>query len=372
MRLPRLRDFVNEVIFVIPPPLLQCAAMPEVAVGEIVELVRGEFSGDRTLKIRAVRSLEKATEDSLSFLTSERAETLLESSRAAAILVPQSLAGSSDRWIRVPNPALAFAAVVRRWFDELSRPSGISPLASIARSAKLGKDVGVGPFVTIGEGVVVGDRATIYQGTSVEKGSVIDEETLIYPNVTIYHGTRIGRRCIIHSGVVIGSDGYGFVQDGGRHHKVPQIGIVRIEDDVEIGANCTIDRAALDETVIGEGTKIDNLVHIAHNVRLGKHCLLVAQVGIAGSTEIGDYVVFGGQSGAAGHIRIGSGVQVAAKAGVMKDFEGKVTLAGFPARPLREQRRSDVAVQRLPELEARVAALEKKARHPEERSDEGS
>src|SRR5438874_636008 len=222
------------------------------------------------------------------------------------MLVPKNLEGCDARWIRVEDPYFAFAKIMTRWFSNRPMPTGISPKAVVAQSANLGNNVSLGHFAVIGENVVLGNNVTIFQSVSIEAGSVIGEDCIIYPNVVIYDGTRIGNRCIIHSGVVIGSDGYGFATHGGQHHKIPQIGIVRIEDDVEIGAGTTIDRAALGETVIGEGTKIDNLVQIGHNVRIGKHCLLVSQVGIAGSAEVGDYVSMGGQSGISGHIKIGN------------------------------------------------------------------
>jgi UDP-3-O-[3-hydroxymyristoyl] glucosamine N-acyltransferase len=253
------------------------------------------------------------------------------------------------------------ATVVARFFAHRPAPRGISSLASIARSAKLGRDVAVGPFTTIADDVVVGDGAVIYQNVSIEAGSVIGEGTIVYPLVSIYERSQIGRRCILHSGVVIGADGYGFATEGGKHHKIPQIGIVRIEDDVEIGAGTCVDRAALGETVIGEGTKIDNLVQIGHNVRTGRHCLLVSQAGIAGSTILGDYVVVAGQSGFGGHLKIGNGVQVAAKSAVLDDVEsGKVM--GTPAMPFREFGRRETLLRKLPELYRRVDELEKKVK----------
>jgi UDP-3-O-[3-hydroxymyristoyl] glucosamine N-acyltransferase len=334
--------------------------MSGVTLGEIADFVDGEFAGPRSATVSRAASLNAATPDSLSFLVGQKWAGQLASSRAAAVLVPAAFPGTSQRWIRVANPQLAFARVLEKWFTPRAGPRGLSPMAAIAGTARLGSNVSVGPFAVIGDNVEVGDDVMIYQGVSIEAGSAIGSGTVIYPNVSIYHGTQIGRRCIIHAGVVIGADGYGFVQEGGRHHKIPQIGIVRIEDDVEIGANSTIDRAALDETVIGEGTKIDNLVQIGHNVRIGEHCLLVALVGIAGSTEIGDHVVMGGQAGTTGHIRIGPGVQVAGRAGVMKDWEGNVVLAGHPARPIREHLQAEATMLRLPRLAARVQKLEKR------------
>jgi len=199
----------------------------------------------------------------------------------------------------------------------------------------------------IGAGVTVGDDVTIYASVTIEAGSTIGDGTTIFPNVSVYSGTRIGRRCVIHSGAVIGSDGYGFATHGGRHHKIPQIGIVRIEDDVEVGAGTTIDRAALGETVIGEGTKIDNLVQIGHNVRIGRHCLLVSHVGVAGSTVLGDYVVVAGQSGFAGHLTIGDRVQVAAKSAVLGDVADGQKVMGIPAIPFREFARREATLRRL-------------------------
>jgi UDP-3-O-[3-hydroxymyristoyl] glucosamine N-acyltransferase len=199
----------------------------------------------------------------------------------------------------------------------------------------------------VGADVTIGDDVTIYANVTIEPGSVIGDGTTIHANASIYHGSRIGRRCVIHSGAVIGSDGYGFATHGGRHHKIPQIGIVRLEDDVEIGAGTTIDRAALGETVIGEGTKVDNLVQIGHNVRVGKHCLLVSQVGIAGSTVLGDYVVVAGQSGFAGHLSIGNRVQVAAKSAVLADVADGEKVMGTPAVPFREFARREATLRKL-------------------------
>ncbi len=226
-------------------------------------------------------------------------------------------------------------------------PQGVSPQASISATAKLGPNVAIGPFVTIGEDVVIGSGSTIFQGVSIEAGSAVGNDTIIYPNAVIYDGTQIGRRCIIHAGAIIGSDGYGFTFHNGKHHKIPQIGIVRIEDDVEIGACTTIDRAALGETVIGEGTKIDNLVQIGHNVKIGKHCLFVSQVGVAGSTELGDYVAVGGQSGIGGHLKIGNHAQIAGGSSVFGDVPEGCKVMGDPAVPIKEHVRKQVAIKRL-------------------------
>ena len=321
--------------------------MPAVSLGEIVDLVGGEFAGDRTCSITTVASLAQANADQLSFLSNRKYAAELAATKAGAILVPKKLEGSDPRWVRVDDPYFAFARIMTRWFSNRPMPTGISPKAVVAQSANLGNNVSLGHFAVIGENVVVGNNVAIFQNVSIEAGSVIGDDCIIYPNVVIYDGTRIGNRCIIHSGVVIGSDGYGFATHGGKHHKIPQIGIVRIEDDVEIGAGTTIDRAALGETVIGEGTKIDNLVQIGHNVKVGKHCLLVSQVGIAGSTELGDYVAVAGQSGFSGHLKIGNRVQVAAKSAVLDDVPDDTKVMGSPAVPFTEFARRHAALKKL-------------------------
>jgi UDP-3-O-[3-hydroxymyristoyl] glucosamine N-acyltransferase len=321
--------------------------MPAVSVGEIVDLVTGQFTGDRERSIVGVASLAQAKSDQLSFLSNRKYAADLAATKAGTVLVPKNLEGGDDRWIRVDDPYFAFARIMTRWFSNRPMPKGISSKAVVSSSAKLGKNVVLGHFAIIGDEVVIGNNVTIFQGVSIEAGSIIGDDCIIYPNVSIYDGTRIGHRCIIHSGVVIGSDGYGFALHEGKHHKIPQIGIVRIEDDVEIGAGTTIDRAALGETVIGEGTKIDNLVQIGHNVKVGKHCLLVSQVGIAGSTELGDYVAVAGQSGFSGHLKIGNRVQVAAKSAVLADVPDDTKVMGSPAVPFTEFARRHAALKKL-------------------------
>jgi len=320
--------------------------MPAVPISEIVSFAGGRYSGPART-IDGVASLAEAGDSQLSFLSNPKYAPQLASTKAGAILVSDDVNGEDQRFIRVGNPYFAMASVVAKFFAHRPMPNGISPLASIASTAKLGANVAIGPFSTIGDDVVIGDGVVIYQNVSIEAGSVIGDGTIVYPQVSIYERSVIGKRCIIHSGVVIGADGYGFATHGGRHHKIPQIGIVRIGDDVEIGAGTTIDRAALGETSIGDGTKIDDQVMIGHNVKVGKHCLLVAQVGIAGSTTLGDYVVVAGQSGFAGHLTIGSGVQVAAKSAVLDDVGDGVKVMGIPAVPFREFARREATLRRM-------------------------
>ncbi|MEO6260799.1 MAG: UDP-3-O-(3-hydroxymyristoyl)glucosamine N-acyltransferase [Thermoanaerobaculia bacterium] len=320
--------------------------MAAVPIQEVASFVGGHWNGPSDLQIEGVAPLSDASSRQLSFLSNPKYAGLLETTRAGAILVSADLSGD-PRFLSVENPYAAMARVVSRWFAARPMPQGISPLASIAATARVGANVAVGPFTTIGENVVLGDGVSVFSNVSIEDGCTIGEGSVLYPQVAIYYGTIIGRRCIVHSGAVIGADGYGFATEGGRHHKIPQVGIVRIEDDVEIGAGTTIDRAALGETVIGEGTKIDDQVMIGHNVRVGKHCLLVAQVGIAGSTELGDSVVVAGQSGFAGHLKIGSRVQVAAKSAVLHDVPDDTKVMGSPAIPFRDFARREGLLKRM-------------------------
>ncbi|HVT05479.1 MAG TPA: UDP-3-O-(3-hydroxymyristoyl)glucosamine N-acyltransferase [Thermoanaerobaculia bacterium] len=322
--------------------------MAGLCAGDIADFLGGEYSGDRTVEIGRVRPLPEAGEGDLTFLANPKFTALVMQTSAAAVLVRRDLPESSGRFIRVDNPYEAFARVVQRWFAAFPLPEGISPKADVSATARIGRDVRIGAFVRIGDDAVIGDGVTIFEGCVIGAGSSIGEGTMLHANVTLYHRSQIGRRCVIHSGAVIGSDGFGFAMIEGVHHKIPQIGIVRIEDDVEIGAGSTIDRATLGETVIGAGTKIDNLVQVGHNVRLGRGCILVSQVGIAGSTEIGDGCVFGGQAGVAGHLKLGAGVLVAAKSAVMKSVSRPGEIAGIPARPLREYLRHEAWLRRLP------------------------
>ena len=334
-------------------------AMADVSIGEVVDALGGSYSGDRTRRILRVRTLAEAGPEDLTFLSNPRYAHLLDETAAGAVIVDRRIAGDSERWIRVDEPYFALSVVLKRWFTQIPVPASISADARISSSARIGSDVRIGSFAVIGDDAFIGDGVVIYEGAYVGAGCQLGNGTIIYPNVTVYYGTVIGSRCIVHAGAVIGGDGFGFATKDGRHHKIPQVGIVRIEDDVEIGAGTTIDRAALGETVIGEGTKIDNLVQIGHNVKIGAHCLLVAQSAVAGSAELGAHTIMGGQSGVAGHLRLGAGVQVGAQAAVMKDVDGPVTLSGSPARPVREYLKGEALVRRLPEIMTRLEKLER-------------
>jgi UDP-3-O-[3-hydroxymyristoyl] glucosamine N-acyltransferase len=238
-------------------------------------------------------------------------------------------------------------------------PSGIHPTAVIDPGAQIDPTVHIGPHCVVSSGVRIGPRSLLMGGNHIGKGSQLGEDVCLFPNVVIYARTQIGNRVSIHASTVIGSDGYGYVFDQGRHRKVLQVGNVVIHDDVEIGANAAIDRAALGSTVIGQGTKIDNLVHVAHNVVMGRHCLVMGQVGFAGSTCLGDYCVIASQSGIAGHLKIGTQATVGAKSGVMRDVPDKGTVLGIPAMPDKQMKRQWIGVQHLPELTKRIRELER-------------
>ncbi len=337
-------------------------------LAEIAAWVGGEVVGDGDLLITGISGIKEAGEGDLSFIVDARYRPLLQESRAAAVIVPPSVTVEGRSAIRTDNPSLAFSRIAMRAYGAGGvRPEGIHPTAVIAEDAVLGKDVAVGPCAVIESGARIGDRTAVSSGCYIGRESVIGPDGLIYPHVVVRERVRIGARVIIHSGAVLGSDGFGFIDVEGAHEKIPQIGTVEIGDDVEIGANVTVDRARFDRTVIGRGTKIDNLVQIAHNVRIGEHCIIVSQVGISGSSVLEDRVVLAGQVGVAGHLTVGAGAVVASKSGVPSSLAGGRMYWGIPARPHMQAKRVSAAVQRLPayvktiqELQRRVEDLERR------------
>ena len=339
----------------------------------IAALVGGRVEGDPTRRIEALAPLTSAGEHDLAYLENRKLVRELEHSRAAGIIVDENVtvpAGVSV--IRVAQPGAAWARVVESFHPYRRAFDSVSSAAYVDSSAELGAGVGVGPGVWIGPNVRIGARTEIYPGATVGARVEIGADCRLYPGVHVYHDCRLGDRVIVHAGAVIGSDGYGYVQEKTGdpaepvvHRKVPQVGNVVIADDVEIGANTTIDRAALESTVIGRGTKVDNLVMIGHNCRTGAHCLLIAQVGLAGTIELGDYVTIAGQAGLAGHLKVGDGATIGAKSGVMSDVPAGEVMIGSPALPGGLARRAYAQIENLPEfrrqiqdLARRLAALE--------------
>lgn len=341
-------------------------------LGDLAERVGGRVVGDAQRWISGVATLEAAGPGDLAFLTNPRYRRRAEATQAGAVLVGRGVALAGRDLLEAEEPYLALAEILALFHPPAPRRPGISPDARIGRDVRLGSDPAVGPFAVVGDGAVLGDRVSVGAGSVVGEGCAIGDDTVLMARVVLYPGTRVGARCILHSGVVLGSDGFGFATSQGRHRKVPQVGRVVVEDDVEIGANTTVDRGTLGDTVVGRGTKLDNLVMVAHGARLGADCLLAAQSGIAGSTEVGRGVVFAGQSGAAGHLRIGDEAAVGAKSAVLEDVPEGAFVAGIPAVDHRIWKRSQAILGRLPELRAalrrlerRIEALEKAARTEE-------
>jgi len=326
---------------------------------QIAEQVRGEVLGDGSVELTGLAPADCARSGDLTFAEKESYFTAAEQSNATAVLVAGEFASSKKVLIRVPNARVAMAKVLPLFFPPDQHALGIHPSATIASSAQIDPTAHIGPNCVVGARVRLGARSVLMGGNHVGRDCQIGDDVCLFPNVVVYAKCQIGHRVAIHAGTVIGSDGYGYVFDEGRHRKVLQVGNVIIHDDVEIGANTCIDRAALGATVIGQGVKMDNLVHIAHNVVIGRHCLVMGQVGFAGSTRLGDYCVIASQSGIAGHLKLGNQATVGAKSGVMRDVPDKGTVLGSPAGPDKQIKRQWIALQQLPEMLRRMRELEK-------------
>ena len=329
-------------------------------VTELVRAIDARLHGPAELRITGVNGLEQAEPGDLALLSSPRLLDQALHSRASAFIVPHYFPDLDGAQLVSAQPQFDFVRLMTRFFTKTPSPAGIAENVVKGENVRLGKDVSIGAFVTIGTRTTIGDRVTIYPGVFLGDGVTIGDDSVLHPNVSVQEGCRIGDRVIIHAGTVIGSDGFGYVQHEGRHHKIPQRGIVVIEDDVEIGANVTIDRATFGATHVRQGTKIDNLVQIAHNVTVGEHGIIVAQVGIAGSTTIGKGVMIGGQAGLIDHLTIGDQAMIAAGAGIEKDVKPGARMSGRPAKHSAVFFRTHVLVQQLPELKKQVANLEKR------------
>lgn len=328
---------------------------------EIANFIDGVVVGDDGIVITGVAGIKEARAGDITFLANPKYLPLIDKTGASAIVVSSDVATNRKSLIRVENPSLAFAKIVSSFAaTELTRPKDIHPSVILGKNVALGKDAAIGAYTVIEDDVSLGDNTVIYAGCFIGHDTRIGGNTLIYPNVSIRECITIGCRAIIHSGTVIGSDGFGFVTIKGQHHKIPQTGTVEIGDDVEIGANVTIDRARFDKTIIGSGTKIDNLVQIAHNVVIGENSLIVAQAGISGSTTLGKNVTLAGQVGIVGHISIGDNAIVMAQSGVSKSIPADTMVWGYPAKPANIAKRVNACVQNLPKLYDTVARLKKK------------
>lgn len=332
---------------------------------EIAELVNGILLGDGDIEITGVSNIEEAGISDIIFAVSPHLDKAALSS-AAAVIIPNTITAFDKPAIRVENPRVAFTELLKIFTAKNPVQLGVHATAVIGRGVTLGENVAIMAHAVIADHVKIGDNAIIYPHTYIGSEVTIGSDSIIYPNVIVHEHCHIGNRSILHGGAVIGSDGFGFITVEGRHQKVPQVGNVIIEDDVEIGANTTIDRATTGSTIVKRGTKIDNLVHLAHNVIVGEDCFFIALTGIAGSTKIGNNVTFAGQSGCNGHITIGDNCVFAARAGAISDVPAGSFYAGFPAKPHKEWLRGEAGINKVPDLIKKVRDLEKRLAAMEE------
>ena len=330
-------------------------------VAEIAAFVGGTVVGDSSTPLTGISGIRQAGPGDLTFLADSRYVPFLETTNASAILVSLDVMESEKALIQVSDPYLALTALLKRVQAETAyHPTDIHPTAVISEDVEMGRHVAVGAHVCIANGCRIGDGVTLYPGVYIGHGCEIGAGTLIYPNAVIREGTRIGKRCIVHSGAALGSDGFGFASVDGKHEKVPQVGTVVIGDDVEIGANTAVDRATFGQTIVGEGTKIDNLVQIGHNVRVGKHTVICGNAGIAGSTVVGDRVTIAAGAGIAGHIEVGEGAVIGAYSGVSKSIKPGRAVFGYPAVEHSRSKRIIAAQRQLPDLVRVIRDLEKR------------
>ena len=336
-----------------------------ISLTQLHEVVGGEPVGSPQATVTSLASFEEAGPNDLTFLTGDRMLKTGRPTAAGILLAHRRLAEIATPHIVVANPTLAFAQVARAFFCPISPPRGIDVAVVRGHDTHVGPDVSIWPGVTLGDRVTIGARVTLYPGVFIGSDTTIGDDTLLYPNVVVREGCTIGARVIVHSGTVIGSDGFGYVQDQGHHYKIPQLGGETIDDDVELGANVTVDRATLGQTIIKQGAKIDNLVQIAHNVTIGAHSILVAQVGVAGSTRVGHHVMIGGQAGLADHLVIGDQVMIAARAGVNRSLEPNQIVSGAPVMPHEIWVKAQAVIPRLPELRQTIRTLEERVQQLE-------
>jgi UDP-3-O-[3-hydroxymyristoyl] glucosamine N-acyltransferase len=333
--------------------------MPTFTAAQLAQQIEGEVIGDGSVQLKGFAPADSAQDGHLTFAENKEYLAKAEQSAASAVLVGEGLGPSAKTLILVKNPRVAFARVLPMFFPERPFAAGIHPSAVIAKSATIDPSAHVGPHCVVGERVKIGARSALLGGNHIGDDCQMGDDVWLFPNVILYARSRLGHRVRIHAGTIIGSDGYGYVFDAGQHRKVLQLGNVVIHDDVEIGSNTCIDRGALGSTVIGRGTKIDNLVQVAHNVVVGEGCLLVGQSGFAGSTTLGNFAVIAAQAGVAGHLKIGNQVTIGAKSGVMHDIPDGQKWMGLPAGPALETKRQWVQLRHLPAALKRLAELEK-------------
>ena len=329
-------------------------------LSKLADLVKGKIVGDPTIVITGVSEIQNGRESTITFLGNLKYKKYLPTTGASAVVVPEESLLDNKPGIVHHNPQLAIAKILGEFTSKLRYTSGVNETAYVDSKAKIGKNVTIGPFSVIEAGVIIGDDSNIGSHTVIDQKTSIGKNCKIFSNIHIYHGTNIGDNAIIHSGTVIGSDGFGFVTDQDINHKIPQNGYVIIGNDVEIGANCAIDRGTIGDTIIEDQCKLDNHVHLAHNVCLGKGCLLTAAVTIAGSVEVGEFCIFAGHVGVAPHVKIGARSVLAAKTGVSKSLTGGKVYAGMPAREIREQHKREAVYLEVIRIQKILKKLENK------------
>jgi UDP-3-O-[3-hydroxymyristoyl] glucosamine N-acyltransferase len=329
-------------------------------VTELAEYLGGVVQGDGAAVISGLGALETAGPAELTFLANPKYASKVAETSAGAVLMAPGCERYGRTAIEVANPYLGFAKLLTLFYTTPHEPLGVLPAALVSDSATIGEGASIYPGAVIGRNVDIGARTTVYPGAVLYENVIVGEDCIIHANAVIRERCRIGSRCIIQPGAVIGSDGFGYAPDGNGYYRIPQIGIVLLEDEVEIGANTCIDRAAIDVTRISRGTKLDNLVQIAHNCQIGEDCMIVSQVGISGSAKIGNHVTLAGQVGVAGHLTIGDNVLVGAQSGVPSSLPANAAYSGTPTMPHKEWLKSAMVVPRLPEMKKTVSALEKR------------
>lgn len=336
--------------------------MMEFSAKQIAEYIQGEVVGDENAKVQTFAKIEEGMPGAISFLANPKYTHYIYETESSIVLVNKDFQPEKPvnaTLIKVNNAYESIARLLTLYEQSKPRKTGIDPKASIAPTAQIGENVYIAPFAVIGEGVVVGNNTQIHANSVIQDGAKIGDDCIIYPNVTIYHGCRLGNRVTLHAGSVIGADGFGFAPAADGYEKIPQIGIVIIEDDVEIGANTCIDRATMGATVIRKGVKLDNLIQVAHNVEIGANTVMASQCGIAGSTKVGEWCMFGGQVGLAGHITVGDRTNVGAQAGIAGSVKGGQTIIGSPAIDARIFARSSAVFKKLPEMYTSLNAMTK-------------